>query len=246
MKAKYQIYKVTLHSGEIYIGQHKGNVLTDGYIGTPSGKNGCNSYTLEDIARIEVIDFANEKKDIDSLEAKYIERYRKIYGISDRISKVYPFLLKRYKNGVCLNICSNIDFRSFTKQLTRDFVTDQYDMNGDYVNSFYSFSEAAKAVDTKTCGSEIKKCCQGIYHNCKNFVWRFHVENPPSHIEITKHKRQPNCRKVAQYNRDKKYIATYDSIGEASRTVKISKTCIRKCACHEKRTAGGYIWEFVG
>ena len=64
MKAKYQIYKVTLHSGEIYIGQHKGNVLTDGYIGTPSGKNGCNSYTLEDIARIEVIDFANEKKDI--------------------------------------------------------------------------------------------------------------------------------------------------------------------------------------
>ena len=37
------------------------------------------------------------------------------------------------------------------------------------------------------------------------FVWRFHVENPPSHIEITKHKRQPNCRKVAQYNRDKKY-----------------------------------------
>ena len=84
MKAKYQIYKVTLHSGEIYIGQHKGNVLTDGYIGTPSGKNGCNSYTLEDIARIEVIDFANEKKDIDSFNTWLKDSIKKEKDIENR------------------------------------------------------------------------------------------------------------------------------------------------------------------
>lgn len=104
MKAKYQIYKITLHSGEIYIGQHKGNVLIDGYIASPRGKNDCNFYNIEDVARIEMLDFANTKKEIDDLEIKYIDYYRKTFGVSSRITKEYEWLLKYFKPGVCLNI----------------------------------------------------------------------------------------------------------------------------------------------
>ena len=48
---------------------------------------------------------------------------------------------------------------------------------------------------------------------------------------------------VCQFDKDHNFIEQYPSIAEAKRQTKISH--IASVARGERKTAGGYIWEFV-
>ena len=56
-----------------------------------------------------------------------------------------------------------------------------------------------------------------------------------------------NMKAIAQYTKDNRLVAKFNSIKEAYRETGICPDTIRKCAHHEygHKTAGNYYWEFV-
>lgn len=262
MKAKYQIYKITLHSGEIYIGQHKGNVLTDGYIGSPSGQNGCNSYSLEDIARIEVLDFANRKKDIDHLEIEYIEYYRKTFGVSSRIVKEYNWLLKYFKLGICLNISRGYSLMDYKKeQKYKDYFKDKLIVQCDKDWNFLELFECLEDVLCKTKASgtcNFYRCFREerlLAYNSRWFLIQRDEVNNLSNIIL---KKQERCKDRLKKNLTKKsnmidvytetniYIGRFYSIHEAMRKLNLPNSHpIRLCLSGQAKSAYGYIFKLV-
>lgn len=261
MKAKYQIYKVTLHSGEIYIGQHKGDVLTDGYIGSPSGQNGCNSYSLEDIAQIEVLDFANTKKDIDRLEIKHIDYYRKTFGVSSRITNEYKWLLKYFNLGVCLNISGggtymNRDEEQKYKDFFKDKLIVQCDMNWNFLEIFDCLDDVmykTKALKT----SEFHKCFNRKRYSAHNSRWlliekdkindldKIILENKEFYENRANDIYKKKTTEIDAYTVDEIYIGRFDSIKEASIELDIPAPSISMCVLGRYKTTHGYIFKSV-
>ena len=262
MKAKYQIYKVTLHSGEIYIGQHKGDVLTDGYIGSPSGKNECNSYSLEDIARIEVLDFANRKKDIDRLETEYIDYYRKTFGVSSRITQEYNWLLKYFKTGICLNIARGYSSVNYKKeQEYKDYFNDklivQCDMGWNFIELFECLEDVmCKTKATKTSG--FYRCFNGEYLSAYNSRWflinKTKLYNLDNIILLKKKEYEDRIKgtfekksiKLDIYTEDGMYVGRFNSINEVMDKLNLrSRERIILCLAGQIKTAYGYIFKPV-
>ena len=52
-------------------------------------------------------------------------------------------------------------------------------------------------------------------------------------------------RKIHQFSKDGKYIASYNCIQDASRKHNIPSTNISKCCKCERATAGGYVWVYA-
>ena len=88
----YQIYLIKLKNGEMYIGQHRGDIFRDSYFGSPSGKKGCNLFSEEDVAERIVLEEVYGSAMADLTEADYIRRYRKQYGCVKRVLDEYPKL----------------------------------------------------------------------------------------------------------------------------------------------------------
>ena len=54
------------------------------------------------------------------------------------------------------------------------------------------------------------------------------------------------CKKIIQINKDtKEIIKIYNSIIEASKELKISRSSISKCCKGKYKTCGGYIWKYA-
>lgn len=51
-------------------------------------------------------------------------------------------------------------------------------------------------------------------------------------------------KKVDQYDKDGKFIKTYDSISQAERITGVSNKNIRHVLRGRSQTAGGYSWEY--
>ena len=50
---------------------------------------------------------------------------------------------------------------------------------------------------------------------------------------------------VNQYSLNQEFIETFKSASEASRLSGISKSCITKCCRGERKTSGGFIWNYL-
>lgn len=51
--------------------------------------------------------------------------------------------------------------------------------------------------------------------------------------------------KVKQYDKQGKYIKTWNSLIEASKELNITACCISNNCSHRRKTAGGYIWKYA-
>jgi group I intron endonuclease len=56
----------------------------------------------------------------------------------------------------------------------------------------------------------------------------------------------PTAKKIQQYNLDGVLIQIWDSISDASNKLNINRCCIGGCAQGRQKTAGGFIWRYVG
>lgn len=263
MKAKYQIYKITLHSGEIYIGQHKGDVLTDGYIGSPRGKNGCNSYTLEDIARIEVIDFANNINDICHLETRHIKKYRKTFGVSSRVLKEYPNLSTKYRPGVCLNVSAGGEILRYYQNDNYDYdneddeyVIVQTDLEWNFIRTYYSFGEICGDLNIHS-PSHISAVLHGTRRQAYGYRWfrikQDEVDNVLSiaakykkhYIDHRKKVRDKNFNSVLVYTIDGKFLNEFDCASVAASQLGLKySSAISRCLRGKTKTAYGYVWKY--
>ena len=111
----------------------------------------------------------------------------------------------------------------------------QYDLNGNYIATYPSARQAAIALGG--LGSSINKACDKTY-SLYGYLWRSDKNNVP--VIHKTHK-----KKISQYTKAGEYIATYDSLTEASEITKIAKPNISKVAKGERKTAGGYIWKYT-
>lgn len=139
----------------------------------------------------------------------------------------------------------------------------QYDLEGNYIQSFSSADEAAKSVG-RNSGADICKCINGECASAHGYIWRtekidfIELSNykvvKTAHgarlIDLSEDKRLARSaahgKAVNQYSLDGEYITTYCTVSEASRQTGINRSGINRCCRHEYRfkTAGGYLWEY--
>ena len=105
---------------------------------------------------------------------------------------------------------------------------------GELMNSYESLSEAAHSVDAVK--QNISDVCLMLYNTCKGFAWSYEED-----FVVKPDKRKKN---VLQYNLEGKFIAKYESIAEASRDTKVSKTCIARCCRGERESTHGFIFKY--
>lgn len=140
----------------------------------------------------------------------------------------------------------------------------QYDLNGNYMASYISASEASISLVEKECCGDIFKCIEGKVASAFGFVWR---DTKVNHIDLSKYKivktkrgarlidmsyegrmkrRKRHGKPVNQYSLEGKYLATYNSTVDASEHVGVDSTAIGRCCLHKPKakSAKGFLWEY--
>ena len=119
----------------------------------------------------------------------------------------------------------------------------QYNLQGEWLMSFDSVSEAARQTGTQQ--SKITDCCKGNRKTAGEYQWRYDDLN----LELLPSVPVPSCKKkkVAQYDLNNNLINVYESYAEAARAVNgtssaISRICSGANGLH---THKGFVWKVV-
>lgn len=119
---------------------------------------------------------------------------------------------------------------------------DQYDLQGNYIQTFSSATEAENYINKNLVKKKVSKgqiihCCEKDNTSSGGFMWRFHGDEAP----------KPYVNRyyslIKQYDLKNNLIAIYESLHEASRITNISKGNICNCLNGKRNQAGGYIWK---
>lgn len=104
----------------------------------------------------------------------------------------------------------------------------QYDTNGNFIQSFESFRDAGKSLNINH--GNISRCCSGIYKHTGGYI--FKKENDKENINSLKHiNARPKI--VIEFDLNGNKINEYKSISEASKQTKIDSGNISK-VCNNK------------
>ena len=119
-----------------------------------------------------------------------------------------------------------------------------YDMDGNFIKKYNSARIASE--ETNTNQSQINVCCSGRTRYSNNFQWFYEYMGnkiePINKYENLYHR----TVKVNQYDKNKVFIKTWDTIKEASIAMgSTSSSNILRCLSGEGKTAYGYIWEYA-
>lgn len=130
---------------------------------------------------------------------------------------------------------------SMQNNLSHSKEVNQYDLEGNYLNSFPSASEAARILGlSSTAATRIGQCCRHLYskgNSAYGFLWKFATpENKGIPIEGL----QVGIP-VYQYSLNNCLIKKWDNIKTAAQSLKIDGTNINR-ACKYNRTCGGFKW----
>lgn len=117
----------------------------------------------------------------------------------------------------------------------------QYDLDGKYLRSFPSASEAARFLNlSKVAAGRIGQCCRHLFsrgNSAYGFLWEFTTSDnkgiPIEKVQIGV--------PVYQYSLDNCLIKRWDNIRTAAQTLKLSESNINR-ACKYNRTCGGFKW----
>ena len=111
----------------------------------------------------------------------------------------------------------------------------QYTLNGEYIATYDNCVDAEN--HTNVDASCINLCCLKKHQYAGGFLWCYDGDNINTNIKIKKHA-------VKQYDLQKNYIATYQSIKEAAMAVHTSRSGIGAVCNNRNKTASGYIWRY--
>ena len=127
----------------------------------------------------------------------------------------------------------------------------QYSLDGNFIKKWRSASDAQREL--KLNSTSISNCAQKKVHTAHGFVWRFkdEVKNTKDvgeeigrRVKERESAEHYSNKVVLQYSLKGEYIKEYMSVTSACGTTGISAKNISHCACNDRLTAGGYIWEF--
>lgn len=123
-------------------------------------------------------------------------------------------------------------------------VLSKYDLDGNYIATFYSYIDAARSVG-KEVVSGIRACCKGKQAKAYEYQWKFGNSKENIGKYVKSYNTKNRVKKVQQFSKNGKFIKEWDSAQIASENVPISVGMIRECANGSKKSAGGYIWKYV-
>ena len=134
-----------------------------------------------------------------------------------------------------------------------DFKAQEEGYNGDCGGGFqklvYQYNENGILIETYNSLTEIKETLgidkQRISSACLNSTmydgsyWSYRL------LEIIIPKKDFRLKAVNQYSLNQEFIENFKSASEASRLTGISKTCITRCCRGERKSSGGFIWNYI-
>lgn len=131
----------------------------------------------------------------------------------------------------------------------------QYDLDGNFIKVYDSLIEAVRTIFHPNTNKRIQFNKNENILKSHGYFWKriydtdldyvpnlFQKENKE---EIAKTNHNNRFKKVAQYDMDMNYLATYKSIAEASRVTKTRESSITSCCKGIYRHANNYIWKYV-
>ena len=120
----------------------------------------------------------------------------------------------------------------------------QYDIQGNYIASYDSITEAERA--TGISNSKISACAKGINAYTKNYRWTYNYRDNLEPLDINKYMYEKVisvCEKeVYQYTIDGKFVKKYKSMMEADKETGICFKGISLCRKGKRKISGGYRW----
>lgn len=278
----YFIYKITnLINGKIYIGQTHQSV-NDRWAQHcyKSINNKDNIYFHnairkygKDNFKIDIIDSAQTKDEINFLERKYIKilqatnreiGYNTSLGGDGEVLFDYELMNSLWDQGYSLgqiaqhigcipetvrNAVKNNPTYSSTEALRRgkfERPIKQFDSNRQYLKTYRSAAEAARELGCSDY--TILKCIREEKYSALGYYWCPDNMELPNNIKI---KNKRNKRGVHQYSLNDEYIRTFDTAANAAREVhpqsNINATAsgILQACKGNRPTAFGYKWKYV-
>lgn len=184
----------------------------------------------------------------DCLDDIYNKRVVKILCDGER-KYVYEGLIWGYSDNITTEFVNDLINKHFqeineNKRSVYKYKINQYDLDGNYINSYGNAYEAGVALNCK--GDYINKVCCGLYKASAGYQWRFSCDDAPDSIE--------NCgfnqgRPVIQKDLEGNIIGYYPSALQAAEKYSRAKIpngskIIGVCDGRFK-TAFNYKWEFI-
>ena len=99
----------------------------------------------------------------------------------------------------------------------------QYDLDGNYIQSFESAAEAARYYNV--IAATITSCCYGIKSNptACGYLWRFDYQEPPK-----PYIRKANRYDIEEYDLNDNFLRSFSSLKELARTINTTDVTLRK------------------
>ena len=136
------------------------------------------------------------------------------------------------------------------KQHHKNHSVNQYDLNGNFIQTFKTIKDAANFINAKSLSS-IVNACKGLSKTAGGYIWRYTEDITPIPISLQYDKphkphKQISTRKVNQYDLNGNFIQSFCSCSEAAKAVGLkSKTGIVMVCNGQRKTAKNYIWQYA-
>jgi len=119
---------------------------------------------------------------------------------------------------------------------------DVYDLSGKFIGTYPSIKRTS--LEFKTNHKSIRDVCSGKFKQTNGFVFRHHGVSFNEYDHIYKNKPLPICNIIIdQMSIDGKYMRTYESVNEASRSLGCSSSSIIR-SIRKQYPTGGYLWDY--
>ena len=120
----------------------------------------------------------------------------------------------------------------------KHLLIDQFDLEGNFIKTYKSASEAANEIAGIKHGKHILIACGGENKTAYGFQWRFHVKAPkcPSFT--------PRTKIVSKYSLERILLNTYNSVTEAAKDNMTSKQRVIDQCKGKHRTAEEYFFRY--
>lgn len=179
-------------------------------------KYGIEHFLVFELEKLQDESKKNLKKLLDEYEKYYIKKYNSLVS----------------GNGYNLSIGGQAS-NTCQKRI------DQYDMNGNFIKTWNSLTEASDFYQVTK--SSISSCCRGKSKSCANYIWRFCGDsfNLYTNTQVVQ---------VKQFSIDGKLLNVFKSIAEASRYLLGNENGISgivSCCKGKQHIAYGYVWRYI-
>ena len=220
------IYKVTnLINQKIYIGQTqramssrwKEHIQKAFYENKTYFQHAIVSYGPDNF-KIEKIDEAQSKEELNKLEKYYIAKFDSMNPL-----KGYN-LAPGGECGMVTSVC-------------------QLDLDGKLIQKFESIAEASQKVGLKA-ETPIVACCKNKYSTSAGYQWCYTKDLSDRLGKKAKVKKQTNIP-VKQYDLNGNFIKQWECIKLAGETLSINPSKISAVCRGKRKSTGGYVWKYI-